>query len=120
MSPVRSSSGSVEPAGSPQPGEPVFVAVGKLRRPHGVHGEIIMDVYTDFPERLRAGMLLYAGDAHQELSLTNRRWHQDSLLPDLLKATLRRKAWASCGTRSFTYRLLTCHHCRMGIITIIK
>ena len=80
MSPVRSSSRPVEPAGSPQPGEPVFVAVGKLRRPHGVHGEIIMDVYTDFPERLRAGMLLYAGDAHQELSLTNRRWHQDSLL----------------------------------------
>ena len=38
------------------PGEPVFLAVGKLRRPHGVHGEMLMDVLTDFPERLRPGM----------------------------------------------------------------
>jgi len=80
MSPVLSSSGPVDAAGSPLPGEPVFVAVGKLRRPHGVHGEIIMEVYTDFPERLRVGMQLYAGDARQELSLTHRRWHQDTLL----------------------------------------
>jgi 16S rRNA processing protein RimM len=59
---------------------PVYVAVGKLRRPHGVHGEIIMDVYTDFPERLRPGMQLYAGEVHQPLKLTHRRWHQNSLL----------------------------------------
>ena len=80
MNPESSSSGPVEAAGSPLPGEPVFVAVGKLRRPHGVRGEIMMDVYTDFPERLKAGMLLYAGDNRQELSLTRRRWHQDTLL----------------------------------------
>ena len=80
MSPVRSSSGPVDAAGSPQPGEPVFVAIGKLRRPHGVHGEIIMDVYTDFPERLRAGMRLYMSETRQELSLIHRRWHQDALL----------------------------------------
>lgn len=80
MSPERSSSGPVDAAGSPLPGEPVFVAIGKLRRPHGVHGEIIMDIYTDFPERLRAGMRLYAGDDRQELRVTHRRWHQDSLL----------------------------------------
>lgn len=80
MSPVLSTSRPVDAAGSPLPGEPVFVAVGKLRRPHGVRGEIIMDIYTDFPERLRAGMTLYAGDEQQELILIRRRWHQDTLL----------------------------------------
>jgi len=41
-------------SGSP-PGEPVYLVVGFLRRPHGVAGEIIMDVLTEFPERLKAG-----------------------------------------------------------------
>lgn len=80
MSPGRSSSEPVDAAGSPQPGEPFFVAVGKLHRPHGVHGEINMELYTDFPERLRKGSLLYAGDDRKELILTHRRWHQDNLL----------------------------------------
>lgn len=52
------------PTGSPLEGEPVFLAVGKLRRPHGVRGEIVLDVYTDFPERLRPGVVLYIGDEH--------------------------------------------------------
>ena len=43
----------LRPSGSPSPGEPVFIAVGFLRRAHGIHGEMIMDVLTDFPERLK-------------------------------------------------------------------
>jgi 16S rRNA processing protein RimM len=42
-----------QPTGSPDKSEPVFIAVGLLRRSHGVSGEMIMDVLTDFPERLR-------------------------------------------------------------------
>ena len=60
-------------AGSPQKGEPVFLAVGKLRRPHGVHGEIIMDVLTDFPERLHTGMTLFIGPEHLPLRLRSHR-----------------------------------------------
>ncbi len=56
-----------EGTGSPQPGEPVFLMVGKLRRPHGVNGEIIMDVETDFPERLRRGKTIYVGEEHQPM-----------------------------------------------------
>jgi 16S rRNA processing protein RimM len=67
-------------AGSPQEGEPVFLAVGKLRRPHGVHGEIIMDVLTDFPERLQRGMTLYVGPDHQPLQLRSFRPHAAALL----------------------------------------
>jgi 16S rRNA processing protein RimM len=67
-------------AGSPHKGEPVFLAVGKLRRPHGLHGEIIMDVLTDFPERLHCGITLYVGPEHQSLQLRSLRWHTAALL----------------------------------------
>jgi hypothetical protein len=50
-----------QPAGSPSPGEPVFLVVGKLHRPHGVRGEMIMEIITDFPERLRNGVVVYVG-----------------------------------------------------------
>ncbi len=43
-----------DPTGSPSHAEPVFIAVGLLRRSHGIQGEILMDVLTDFPERMKA------------------------------------------------------------------
>ena len=43
-----------KPAGSPAAGGPAFLAVGKVRRPHGVAGDVLVEVYTDFPERLQA------------------------------------------------------------------
>lgn len=58
-----------ESTGSSQPGEPVFLVVGKLRRPHGVNGEILMDVETDFPERLRRGKTIYVGEEHMPLKI---------------------------------------------------
>jgi 16S rRNA processing protein RimM len=45
-------------------GEPVFLAVGYIRRPHGVRGEMLMDLLTDFPERLVPGKRLYLGEEH--------------------------------------------------------
>lgn len=51
-------------AGSPQPGEPVYLTVGKLRRAHGLQGELVMEVLTGFPERLVPGRKVYIGEAH--------------------------------------------------------
>ncbi|MFZ6031340.1 MAG: ribosome maturation factor RimM [Chloroflexota bacterium] len=59
---------------------PEFLAVGKLHRPHGVRGEIILEVLTDFPERIRAGMTLYIGEAHHPLRLRTRRKADTALL----------------------------------------
>lgn len=56
--------------GSPGPGEPVFVVIGKLRRPHGIQGEMLMDVLTDFPERLRRKKVVYVGEQHEPLTLS--------------------------------------------------
>ena len=69
-----------KPTGSPDPGEPVFLVVGKIRRPHGVRGELWMDVLTDFPERLRPGLTVYVGENHQPLHLRRCRSQGSSLL----------------------------------------
>jgi 16S rRNA processing protein RimM len=69
-----------KPTGSPPEGEPVFLAVGKLRRPHGIQGEVSMEIITDFPERLKAGQILYVGEAHQPLTLESVRPHDQLLL----------------------------------------
>ncbi len=68
------------PTGSPTPGEPVFIAVGFLRRAHGVHGEMIMDVLTAYPERLRPGRKVFVGDEHEPVRLAAVRRHTPALL----------------------------------------
>ena len=67
-------------SGSPGKGEPEFLVIGKLRRPHGVRGEILMEILTDFPERLRANVVIYAGDEHQPLCIRSTRQHRQALL----------------------------------------
>lgn len=50
-----------------------FLVVGKLRRTHGITGEMTMDIYTDFPERLRLGQVVFVGDEHQPQRIRSRR-----------------------------------------------
>ena len=66
-------------SGSPS-GEPEYLVVGFLRRPHGVTGEIIMDVLTEFPERLKAGRKLLVGEKHQRITLVSSRRYANGLL----------------------------------------
>lgn len=70
-------------AGSLESSEPVFLAIGKLRRPHGLNGEISMEIYTDFPERLVPGVQLFVGEAHLPIHLVKARQHQELLLVTL-------------------------------------
>jgi 16S rRNA processing protein RimM len=67
-------------SGSPLDGEPEYLVVGYLRRPHGVHGEMIMEVQTDFPERLKPDTDVYIGDVHKRLIITSTRFHNEGLL----------------------------------------
>jgi 16S rRNA processing protein RimM len=60
--------------------EAELLAIGKLLRAHGVHGEMLMEVYTDFPERLVPGVDLYLGKGEGTLRLTRHRSHKDGLL----------------------------------------
>jgi len=65
--------------GSPN-GEPNYLSVGFLRRPHGVKGEIIMDLHTDFPERMKKGRTLFVGESHKLMTLTGVRPHGSGML----------------------------------------
>jgi len=61
-------------------GEPLYLSVGFLRRPHGLKGEIIMDLHTDFPERMIEGRELFVGEKHRPMILANARPHQSGML----------------------------------------
>ncbi len=69
-------------SGSPQ-GESIYLAIGFLRRPHGVSGEIIMDLHTDFPDRIKAGRKIYIGDDHEAATFGSIRVHGNGLLVSL-------------------------------------
>ena len=68
--------------GSPA-GEPLYLSVGFLRRPHGLQGEIIMDLHTDFPERMKKGRKVFIGEGYKPMSLENVRPHANGLLVKL-------------------------------------
>jgi 16S rRNA processing protein RimM len=66
-------------SGSPK-GESVYLAIGFLRRPHGVTGEIIMDLHTDFPDRIKKGRKVYVGEKHEAAAFESVREHGQGLL----------------------------------------
>lgn len=76
----RQSLSSEHSPGSPQRGGPEFLVIGKLRRPHGVKGELLMEVLTDFPERIQVGMTVYLGEQYLPVQIKNIRIHVNALL----------------------------------------
>jgi 16S rRNA processing protein RimM len=59
-----------------------LLVVGKIRRPHGLDGELAVDVLTDFPERFKPGAALVwrSGTLEKPVSLRGVRPHGDRLL----------------------------------------
>ena len=57
------------------------VVVGRLGRPHGVHGEISVEVRTDDPEnRFAIGAKITVKENNQKLTIAATRWHLSRLL----------------------------------------
>ncbi|MGB9674448.1 MAG: ribosome maturation factor RimM, partial [Anaerolineales bacterium] len=79
MNPSKKSH-AFSPAGSPVEGEPAFLVIGKIRRSHGVHGDVLMEVISDFPERIQAGVTVYVGESAQPLEIVSCRTHKDGLI----------------------------------------
>ncbi len=75
---------------------PSFLAVGRVRKPHGVHGELLVEVLTDFPERLVPGVSVGVGQAEPEQFFTvkNVRTHKGAWLVKLAECTRREQAEA--------------------------
>lgn len=61
-------------------GTPGFVVVGKLRKPHGVRGEMVMTVATDYPELLSPPRQVFVGEEYQPFTVRSVRWHRDDIL----------------------------------------
>lgn len=57
------------------------VVVGRLGRPHGVHGEISVEVRTDDPEnRFAIGAKITVKENNKKLTVASTRWHLSRLL----------------------------------------
>jgi 16S rRNA processing protein RimM len=57
-----------------------YLAVGYVSGVHGLHGELRVELYTDFPERFAPSMALYLGEALKEVTVVSARPHKNSLL----------------------------------------
>ncbi len=55
--------------GSPKSGEPLLIAIGKIRRPHGVKGEVIFEPYPEYSLKLKAGKMVLIGKKKEAYSL---------------------------------------------------
>lgn len=67
-------------AGAGKKTGPAFLIIGKLGKSHGVYGEIEMQVFTDFPERLKPGRKFYLGEEKKVYTLDTIRPKNKNLL----------------------------------------
>jgi 16S rRNA processing protein RimM len=92
--------GSPDPSGRPPPGR---LVVGRVLRPHGVRGELSVEVLSDAPERFSPGAELAAGDPDgpellSPVTISSARLHQGRLLLGLVGVTDRAAADHLRGT----------------------
>ncbi|MBZ5733166.1 ribosome maturation factor RimM [Nocardioides sp. TRM66260-LWL] len=85
-------------------GETLELVVGRVGKPHGIRGEVTVDVRTDEPERRFApGAVLRAepgrgvAAAPRSLTVESRRWHQQTLLVAFAEIPDRTAAEAARG-----------------------
>lgn len=72
--------------------EPRYLAVGRIVRPHGVRGELRVEILTDYPERIGLLRTLYVGKAHRAYTISGVRLHQNVMLLTLQECTDRSTA----------------------------
>ena len=67
-------------SGSQKKSEPAFLVVGKLRRAHGIQGEIPLELYTKMLELLQPGTVVYIGESFDPFTIEKIRWKQTLML----------------------------------------
>ena len=76
MSPVRAR----RRRSSRAPAEVNYLAVGRVLRPHGVRGDLLLEVHTGAPAHLAEVETVYTGDEHTPYHLLSSRIHRGQLL----------------------------------------
>lgn len=77
--------------------EPRYLAVGRILRPHGVRGELRVEILTDYPDRIPNRRTLYVGKERRPYTLAGVRFHQDVMLLTFKECTTRDEADALRG-----------------------
>lgn len=88
-------------AGSQVVSEPAFLVLGKLRRAHGVKGEIPLEIHTQMLELLTPDSLVYVGEAYHPYKIESTRYKNDLLL--LKFYTINDRTLASTLTNELLY-----------------
>lgn len=57
-----------------------YMAVGLLTSPHGLRGEVKVELHTDFPERFAPGIEVYLGEQLEKVTIQSARPHQGQVL----------------------------------------
>lgn len=87
------------------PAAPLYLAVGRIGRAHGIRGEVCVDVLTEFPERFAPGSTLYVGPERgttpSPMVVESARPFRDRLLVHLDAAADRDAAQALTGLYLF-------------------
>ncbi len=83
--PTEQKNSSQRGSGEEHAPEPSFVVVGRVRRPHGIRGEIRVEILTDYPERLNQHTHFYLAPPQrpekvQKYPIESIRPHKDILL----------------------------------------
>lgn len=97
--PLASPSGPTQKRGSVESSaEPHFLAVGRITRPHGVHGEVRVELLTDVPERFEWLDAIYVGEKNpRRTAIESVRYHQGVVLLRLAGYPTRDEAEALRG-----------------------
>jgi len=78
-------------------GGPEHLVVGYLRRPHGLRGEALMNIRTDFPERLQSGMEVYVGKNYTPVIIARCRAIPKGMLITFKGVNVRQEIEELCG-----------------------
>jgi 16S rRNA processing protein RimM len=77
--------------------EPQFLVVGRVSRPHGLRGELRVEIHTDYPERFAVYKQLYVGPSFVPYKIKKHRFHHGRVLLTLEGVDDRTKAEALQG-----------------------
>lgn len=69
-----------------------WIIIGRVRAPHGVRGEIRVEVLTDFPERFQSLNRVYIGDSHAPYAVERVRFTPKGVLLKLVGIDSRDRA----------------------------
>lgn len=69
-----------------------YIAIGRVTTVHGIHGEVRVELHTDFPDRFAPDIVIFMGEALTEFTIDVARPHKQQLLLKLAGIETRNEA----------------------------